>query len=80
MKLEDVPTPETDAFYEGEYSPDIPPEMFEVSVGKEKRFAESLEKRLAIAVAALESISINSEEQFIRNFAREALAQIEERK
>jgi hypothetical protein len=51
MKLKDMPTPETDAFYAGEYSPDIPPEIFEASVGKEKRFSESLEKRLAIAVA-----------------------------
>ena len=78
--MKDIPTPETDAFYAGEYSPDIPPEIFELSAGKEKRFSESLEQRLAIAVAALESISINSEEQFIRNFAREALAQIVEKK
>ena len=49
--MKDIPTPETDAFYAGEYSPDIPPEIFEASVGKEKRFAESLEKRLAIALA-----------------------------
>jgi hypothetical protein len=80
MKLEDMPTPETDAFYAGEYSSDIPPEIFEVSVGKEKRFAESLEKRLAIAVAALESVAVDSQERFIRGVAKEALAQIEEGK
>jgi len=46
----------------------------------EKRFAESLEKRLAIAVAALESIAVDSQERFIRGVARAALAQIEEGK
>ena len=59
--------------------PFIPPEIFEVSVGKEKRFAESLEKRLAIATAALESVAVDSQERFIRGVARAALAQIEEK-
>ena len=45
-----------------------------------QRHARSLEQRLGFAVAALESIAVDSEERFIRNVARAALAQIVEKK
>ena len=42
-----------------------------------QRHARSLEQRLGLAVAALESVAGDSEDRFIRNVARAALAQIE---
>jgi predicted nucleic acid-binding Zn-ribbon protein len=45
-----------------------------------QRHARSLEQRLGLAVAALESVAVDSQERFIRSVARAALAQIEEGK
>jgi chromosome segregation ATPase len=45
-----------------------------------QRHVRSLEQRLVIAMDALESIAVDSQERFIRNVARAALAQIEEGK
>jgi predicted nuclease with TOPRIM domain len=45
-----------------------------------QRHVRSLEQRLALAVAALESVAVDSQERFIRGVARAALAQIEEGK
>ena len=71
MKLEDVPTPECD--------------LADEFLGVRKHYTDtavavSLERRLGLAVAALESIAVDSQERFIRGVAKEALAQIEEKK
>jgi hypothetical protein len=42
--------------------------------------ARMLEQRLGLAMDALESVAVDSQERFIRGVAKEALAQIEEEK
>jgi len=69
MKLEDIPTPECDAArFVSEYITQEDAVPYELS--------QSLEKRLALAVAALKDIRLRTHD----SVAREALAQIEEGK
>ena len=71
MKLSDMPTPETDALDFRAKDP---------SKAELANLCRSLERRLALAVAALESVAVDSQERFIRGVARAALAQVEEEK
>jgi hypothetical protein len=70
MKLEDMPTPESDA---AKFISEYITQEDAVPYG----LSQSLEQRLAIAVAALESVAGDSEDRFIRGVARAALTQIE---
>jgi pyridoxal biosynthesis lyase PdxS len=85
MKLSDMPTPETDACAK-RCRDNLPFALASQnpigSIGDVVTVAHArmLEQRLALAVAALESVAVDSQERFIRNVARAALAQIEEGK
>lgn len=71
--MKDIPTPESDAArFVSEYITQEDAVPYALS--------QSLERRLGFAVAALESVAADSEERFIRNVARAALAQVEEGK
>jgi hypothetical protein len=85
MKLEDISTPETDACAK-RCRDNLPFALASQnpieSIGDvvTAAHARMLEQRLALAMDALESIAVDSEERFIRNVARAALAQFEEGK
>ena len=76
MKLEDVPVPISEGLRVQIGTADLLrgyiPALMHSHV--------SLERKLSLAVAALESVAVDSQERFIRNVARAALAQIEEGK
>ena len=73
MKLENMPTPESDAArFISEYITQEDAVPYALS--------QSLERRLGLAVAALESVAVDSQERFIRLVVKEALAQILEKK
>jgi len=69
MKLEDVPTPICSA--EGGDGWSGSAECISLDTGL------TLERKLGLAVAALESVAVDSQERFIRLVVKEALAQIE---
>jgi len=71
--MKDIPTPESDA---ARFISEYITQEDAVPYG----LSQSLEQRLSIAVDALESIAVDSQERFIRGVAKEALAQIEEKK
>jgi hypothetical protein len=73
--MKDIPTPEHDALFRGSNDRSLGDELCMIYV-----LAHSLEQRLAIAVAALKEIC-EYEGLFIAvAIAKEALAQIEEKK
>jgi hypothetical protein len=67
--------PETDAIKVDTGLPQL--EYYVALAGQYETLARSLEKKLGLAVAALESVAVDSQERFIRGVARAALAQIE---
>jgi len=74
MKLEDFQTPIADEIWD-RYSEDGDDFSFTMYLSH-----QAVEKKLALAVAALESVAVDSRERFIRGVAKEALAQIGEGK
>ena len=71
--MKDIPTPESDA---ARFISEYITQEDAVPYG----LSQSLERRLGLAVAALESIAVDSQERFIRGVARAALSRIEEGK
>ena len=74
MKLEDISTPIADGIWNkhSEEGDDYSYEIYQA--------LQLAEQKLALAVAALESVAVDSQERFIRGVARAALAQIEKGK
>jgi hypothetical protein len=71
MKLEDFQTPIADEIWD-RHSEDGDDFSYEMYLSH-----RVVEKKLGLAVAALESVAVDSQERFIRGVAKEALAQIE---